>query len=216
MVKLVATQEAVWRVADELAAQGIEPTMTNVQPRTGGSYTTVKRHLESWEIERKNSTASPVEVPPEFEERGREFARALFSAACQQVRKEAAVEIAAVRAELDQSRAALAAAEAEVARLEIVEQEQAGALSEHKTRIHDLELKLAADAATISAKKARIKEVEHELADVRTTVAARDADIAAMRAQLEEYKGMAGLKDTLERMQQQLGAMATASGEKRS
>ncbi|HEU4324476.1 MAG TPA: DNA-binding protein, partial [Roseiflexaceae bacterium] len=62
MAPKVATQESVNEAAEALLAAGQEPTLRAVQERTKGSYSTVKRHLEVWQAQRK--AAPPVVEPP--------------------------------------------------------------------------------------------------------------------------------------------------------
>jgi len=50
MAKQVATKEVVFAAADAFATRGIDPTTVLVQERTGGSYTTVKRLLDEWNV----------------------------------------------------------------------------------------------------------------------------------------------------------------------
>jgi len=72
MARQVATQEVVFSVAEALVSEGVEPSLTVVQGGHGGSYTTVRRHLEMWEAKRKGAIAA-VELPADIESRGREF-----------------------------------------------------------------------------------------------------------------------------------------------
>src|SRR6218665_3590286 len=123
MAKQVATQEAVFAVADALVAEGVVPSLTVVQGRTGGSYTTVERYLEAWEIKRKGGVAA-ADLPPDIEARGRDFVQALYAHALHDAKASVAEPLALAEAARDRAESDRAGAEAEVARLENVEHEQ--------------------------------------------------------------------------------------------
>jgi hypothetical protein len=56
MAKAVVTQARVFEVAQALTDQGTAPTILNVQEEIGGgSYTTVKRYLDSGGRRRRSS-----------------------------------------------------------------------------------------------------------------------------------------------------------------
>lgn len=65
MAKALVTADNVAQTADELVAQGQEPTILTVQEAIGGgSYSTVKRYLDAWKAAR--TTAEAVgDLPPE-------------------------------------------------------------------------------------------------------------------------------------------------------
>ena len=134
MAKAVVTQELVFQVAESLVAQGVTPTILNVQDGIGGgSYTTVKRYLDQWR-EAAPKQRRPVELPEtavaKLMNLGCEFWGLLDEQAGQQVeaiRAATGEEIAAIQAQLDQAEQAIARLEAERDQAEsrAVEQEHA-------------------------------------------------------------------------------------------
>jgi len=206
-MKAVATEEIVAQVADELLASGVEPTLANVQERTGGSYTTVKKHLETWEKQR-HQREHDVELPAEVLKRGTVFVRELYALATHEVKSVAAVEIAAAQSITHTLRKTLDGAEAEVRRLEAVEQEQATAAEQLHQRVHDLEMQVASDAATIKARDERIDQITAELAGVREQLRQSEQEAATLRAQLADGNVIAGVESALADVRKQLSEVA--------
>ena len=60
---MAITKEQVWAAAEELAAEGLRPTLEAVRQRIGGSYTTIGPALNEWKA-RHAEKASPVREPP--------------------------------------------------------------------------------------------------------------------------------------------------------
>ena len=209
MAKPVATQEAVFAAADALVADGKEPSMTLVQERTGGSYTTVKRHLEAWEAKRKGEIAA-VDLPADIEARGRDFVRALYAHALHGAKEAVAEPLALAEASRDKAEGLLAGAEAEVARLEGVEQEQIGRIDALTQRVRELEMNTAAQQATIQEKVASVARLDAQLAEAQNALAARDQELAGFRASAKAVEGLQGQLDALQRTVQGLTAAAGA------
>lgn len=62
MAKPVVTEALVFTVSDQLQAGGTEPTILTVQERIGGgSYTTIKRYLDTW---KQQQTRQPMVEGP--------------------------------------------------------------------------------------------------------------------------------------------------------
>lgn len=202
-MKKIATEAAVFAAADALVAEGLEPGMTNVQERTGGSYTTVKRHLEAWMTKRKNDLEA-VEVPAEIEAQGREFVKALFAHASRAAQATVAGPLAAAEDARNQAVAKLAAAESEVVRLEGVEQEQAGQIEVLTQQVHELELQSAAQQATVQEKTAAVGWLESQLAEMQNALVLRDQELAELRASAKVSDGLQGQMQALEKMIQAL------------
>ncbi|HNQ04890.1 MAG TPA: DNA-binding protein [Thiobacillaceae bacterium] len=209
MAKPVATQEAVFAAADALVAEGKEPSMTLVQERTGGSYTTVKRHLEAWEAKRKGEIAA-VDLPADIEARGRDFVQALYAHALHGAKAAVAEPLALAEASRDKAEGLLAGAEAEVARLEGVEQEQIGRIDALTQRVRELEMSTAAQQATIQEKVASVARLDAQLAEAQNALAARDQELAGLRASAKAVEGLQGQLDALQRTVQGLTAAAGA------
>lgn len=205
MAKQVATEEAVFAAADALVAEGKEPSLKVVQERTGGSYTTVKRHLEAWEAKRKGEIAA-VDLPADIEVRGREFVQALYAHALRDAKAAVAEPLALAEAARDKAESERADAEAEVARLEGVEQEQAGRLEALTQRVRELEMSTAAQQATIQEKAAAAARLESQLAEAQSALAARDQELAGLRASAKTVEGLQGQLEALQRSVQGLAS----------
>jgi chromosome segregation ATPase len=205
MARQVATQEAVFAAADALVAEGKEPGMTLVQERTSGSYTTVKRHLQAWEAKRKGEIAA-VEVPADIEARGREFVQCLYAHALHAANAAVAEPLAQAEAAREKAQGQLAAAEAEVTRLEALEQDQAARIDTLTHRVRELELNAAAQQATIQEKATALARLEAELAQAQNSLAARDQELAGLRASANAVEGLQAQFTALQRSVQGLAS----------
>src|SRR6218665_2411935 len=166
MAKQGATEEVVFAVADALVAEGVVPSLTVVQGRTGGSYTTVKRYLEEWEGQGKSEVGA-VNLPPHIEARCRDFVQALYPHALHDAKASVAEPLALAEAARDRAEIERAGAEAEVARLESVEQEQANRIDSLIQRVRELEMSTAAQQATIQEKAAAVTRLEAQLGEAQ-------------------------------------------------
>jgi hypothetical protein len=206
MARQLATPEAVSAAADALVAEGIaEPSVKQVQERTGGSYSTVKPLLEAWAAKRR-SEASSVALPPEIEARGREFVQGLFAHAVKAANAAAAEPLAAAEAGRTKAEGLLAGAEAEVRRLEAVEQEQGAQLAQLTEHARSLEIALAARDATIAEKGAAVTRLEEQLAEAQRGLAANAQELADLRAAARTYEALQAQMETLQRSIQGLAA----------
>ena len=62
MARPLATKELVFDAASSLVSDGTEPSIVNVQAKIGGgSYTTIKRYLDAWNVQREISVLAPLE-----------------------------------------------------------------------------------------------------------------------------------------------------------
>lgn len=191
MAKQVATQELVFATAEALAADGIEPTMTVVQERTGGSYTTVKRHLEAW-VAKRQTEATAVDVPAEIAARSSALVRDLYGHALNAAQLAVAEPLEQAVAARKKAEGHLAGAEAEVARLEGVEQAQVARIDELSQRVRELELSTAALQATLREKTAGVARLEALLEEAQAGLAARDQQLAGLRASAHAVEGLQG------------------------
>lgn len=204
MVKPIATQETVFAAADALVAEGVaEPSLTQVQERTGGSYTTVKRHLEAWTAQRR-AEASAIALPPEIEARGHEFVRGIYAHAAKAAHAAIAEPLAAAEAARKLAEERLAAAEAEVRRLEGIEQEQGARLEELAERARSLEVTLAARDAAIDEKAGALARLEEQLAESQRGLAASTQEIAELRVAARTYEALQAQLDGMQRSLQGL------------
>lgn len=190
MARRLVDDELVAQTAETILGEGGEPSIKAVQSRIGGgSYTTVKRSLDTWRESRSVASAAAQAMPSELQGRALEFAGAIWSAATrlanektQQVEQQALAIVAAARSEL-------AAALSEVERLEHIETAQSATIEQLHQQQRHLELELA-EARTSAG---RVKELEQALASSQAETAKKTEEAArllgeseSLRAQLKE------------------------------
>lgn len=181
MAKPIVTQELVNDAAEALTAEGTEPSIKNVQARIGGgSYTTVKKCLDTWHQQQKEAAATAPEQPPEVEAKGREFIRALWTLAASQAHHETRVAKDEAARQMSTLHQELSEARNEIARLEAVETEQTALIEQTQIRLREAELQLA-EAKTQAN---RMAELEQALADTRAELNStrREAKVKAVEA----------------------------------
>ena len=174
MAREIATQQSVSKVADALVAEGLEPSIIEVQGRLrGGSYTTIKARLDVWRQDQAKAAATSVETPPDIQAGAQEFARSLWATAVAEVRREtqqarddAQSEVAAIGVEL-------AGATAEIARLEGIEVMHLETIEQLRASLRQAEL----HQAEARAQASRTVELERQLSDARAQVSAALASV---------------------------------------
>jgi colicin import membrane protein len=65
MARTGITGDQVFAAADDLAAEGIQPTVKLVRDRIGGSYSTITPHLATWKEERRGQAVANIPDMPE-------------------------------------------------------------------------------------------------------------------------------------------------------
>ena len=121
-----ATKEIVFDTASSLLSDGKEPSIVNVQAKIGGgSYTTIKRYLDAWNVQREISAQEGLETPSFVLERSAELGRQLWAMALrdankqtQSVREAAESKVTAIARDLE-------VAHSEIRRMEELEESQA-------------------------------------------------------------------------------------------
>ena len=168
MAKPVATQELVFETARVLIAEGVDPSMLNVQARIGGSYTTIKRHLDAWKDQQAMASQTSVETPHFVLEKSAELGGLLWTMAVREARKEALDakeladgKIAAISNELT-------FAQAEIRRLEDVEAELNKDIGRAAAELQAM-VPILEDA---NAKALRVPDLDARLASSQTDLAA--------------------------------------------
>jgi hypothetical protein len=171
-----ATQAVVNEAADQLIAEGKQPTSKLVKDLTGGSYSTIQRRLETWRKNREQVAAIASEIPGEVRARVDELTRDIWVSvqrdAQRQIRQYkvgADTEIATMRADLDE-------ALAQIVVLEGVSAEGASNLEQLEGLYGQLEIDLAAAREQV----ARIPDLE------RTTVVLREELHTAQQQLLQQ------------------------------
>lgn len=208
MAKPVATLESVSAAADALAANGVEPSLMLVQERTGGSYTTVKRHLEAWKAKREDEAAA-VDVPADVLARGSALARELYAHALRLAEATIAQPLDLAVTALKKAEGQVATAEAEVARLEDAEQSQAEHIDRLEARVRELELSAAAQEATLREKNESLARSESRLAELQAKHEESLEELAGLRASTKATEALHG---QLEAIQRGVQGLAGSSG----
>jgi hypothetical protein len=183
MAKALVTQGAVFEVADVLLAAGEEPSIIAVQERIGGgSYSTVKRYLDDWKVQRQVTQQQAMEVPEEIVARGNEFMRKLWAVATTLAEQRVAQLRDDAQRQVADARAALATAETAIARLESDNDVQAQQLSEQQQRLAQLVEDLTQARSVAQIAQARADEQAQRVRDLQ-----RELDLAHQQiAQLTE------------------------------
>ncbi len=203
MAKPIATFEVVSAAADAIAAAGMEPTLTLVQERTGGSYTTVKRHLEKW-FESRREAAAAAQVPADVVTRGTAFVKELYAHAMQRAQSVVSEPLEHATAALETAQRQVAVAEAEVVRLEGVEQSQAAQIDSLERGLRELGMSLAAQQATNQEKLLAIARLESQLEQAQLRLAETATELATVRASSKAAEALEGRLETLQRSVQGL------------
>ena len=210
MPKPIATQEAVFKAADTLAATGEEPSIIRVQETIGaGSYTTIKRFLDAWKIARASERALPIEIPTEIAARGTEFVQALWQAAMalteqriSQIRAEHERQVTETQARLSEAEQTIERLEVEAAERERTIEVQIEVGKQHEQELSILHAAQAADRARIEELVRRTDDLQHQLTErtdelrtagqrLETTLVERarlEGELEALRRQLNDQQ----------------------------
>ena len=140
MARIIATAKAVNAAADQLIAEGNEVTVIEVHKRTGGSYTTVKQHLDQWQAQRARQNELVQETPDDVRTQATEFATHLWSTAAKLARLEFVANITKAQADAQESQLRLGEAESEIARLDHLETQQSQLIEQLKEQLHQSEI----------------------------------------------------------------------------
>lgn len=202
MARALVTEEAVAEVAQQLVEAGEEPSIIRIQALIGGgSFSTVKKHLDAWKARRQ--AASPaIEAPPLIADRASEFGRQLWQEAVSLASRETARVREEAQRQIDEARAATAEAEQIIARLE-AELEEQGRRLEQALREHAEATALVQQAQTAAqVAEARRAEQAARLADLQRQTETQAAELAQARAELIAQARLAG---EIEALRRQLG-----------
>ena len=171
MAKAMATKELVSEAASTLVAEGIEPSIVTVQSRIGGgSYTTIKRHLDEWSKEQALSAKQAIETPAFVVDRSAELGRELWVLAMREASKETQAVKDASESKLQAITKELAFAQSEITRMEDDAEDSAKTLAEALSNLIQLRNALQeaqAQAARVPDMQTRMTECQSELSAVR-------------------------------------------------
>jgi chromosome segregation ATPase len=188
MAKAIATQETVNAAANAMLQEGLEPSIVKLQERIGGgSYSTVKRYLDVWSKAKEEEASAAPQTPAALESQGRAMIRTLWAMAYQetqaeskQVKDQAAAEVAAIAAELNEARIV-------IGRLESTEEEQSAIIERQQSRLREIEIALV--EAQVHARRAT--EMEQAVAALRSELEAARAQAAQKSVEVARLTGEA-------------------------
>jgi chromosome segregation ATPase len=198
MPKSIATYESVAQAADTLLTSGQEPSLIAIHGKIGGSFSTIKRHLDSWLTQR--TAAQVIQVPESVTEQGTAFIRDIWRIA----EAQAAQQVTAIQKDAEKQIAGANQHTAEaLAIIERVEQEneqhttqiaqQSTELDQLRTAISNTQATLAAANAQVLAAEQRVSQLVQENAQLRTELTAQAmiaGEAEALRRQVAELQGM--------------------------
>lgn len=203
---MALTRDQIFKVADELDAEAIKPTLSNVRKRLGsGSYTTIQEAMAEWKSRRQQaSTPSREPAPAELAERTSELAGEIWTMA----RAAADLALTGERQQMEAEQAELRSQAAEAVEL-------ADALTLENDQ-------LKAELAELHELRAAHERLTAELADVkrktgeeinRTMEKANRKDTEAIEARKGEKAAIeraARAEGKVEALQGQLAEMTAA------
>ena len=183
------TREAIYAECDQLMLGGATPTLRLLQQRLGGSFTTLKPHLQAWKDAQHSDRASrAAQVPQAALDRGGDLVRLLYAdlskefvASAERVRAEAAAEIQGVRAEM-------AEATQEVARLEGLAASQAERVAVLEREVSDARVEVRAETARADAADALARQLRDQLDAAQRRCATLEAQ-EALASELQQRLG---------------------------
>lgn len=183
MPKPLATYEVVAQAAEACLAENQEPTLIAIQGRIGGSFSTIKRHLDLWQAKRQEATQ--VQVPARVTSEGEQFVRELWRVAEAQAQQQvaAAQSLAEQRVALAEQRMTEA-----VAALERVEQ----ANEQLTAQVAQLQADLADQRALLGTTQAALATATTQRDHAEQRVQAMEAEVGQARRDLAAYATLQG------------------------
>lgn len=208
MPRPIVTKDLVFEAADALLAEGKEPTLILIKERIGGgSYSTIKPHLNAWNEQRK---AQPIAIPDDIQRLGRDLMRAMWNAALThdevriaQTRAEAQHQLESITEELNEAKKMIEHLEgdnedrqrqADEAHTDIVALR--ASLDEAQAAAEMARVELAQARANTKIANTRADALEQQVADVRADLALAHAqalvhaqqagELAALRQQVQQ------------------------------
>lgn len=203
MSKSTATEIAVHEAADALQSAGTAPSLVNVQARTGGSYTTIQRHLKTWHEARARDAAAAPDTPTALSAKAEGFIRALWIEATaiareevQRLKEQHGQEVARLEADLADAKQA-------IEQLEALEAEQAHQIDEQGTALRERERELV--EATVLARQ--VPDLQRALDGVRLELEAARHEVLLRAVDIGKLEGEAeALREQVKELTAALGA----------
>lgn len=200
MARAIVTPELVEQAADALVLTGEEPSIIAVQEQIGGgSYTTVKRYLEQWKAKQKRQP--PIELPPEIASQVNQVVGDLWASAANLAEQRSAEIRQAAQRQVNEAQAALASAEAAIARLESEAEQQAQQLASQEQHLTTLRQELAEARSVAQIAEAHSNDLTQQLAELQRQAQQREAELAEAR---NTTINQAHLQGQIEALQRQL------------
>jgi hypothetical protein len=195
MAKLLATAELVFETAAAFRDESVIPTILNVQERIGGgSYTTIKRHLDTWSA--SQGFADSVELPESLAAKSAELGRVLWSTAVREADKSVREAKVAAAKQVEAIGNELKFAQNQIEALELAESVQNDRARELSERLNQSSLDLgeaSLKAARVPDLELRLQASQNELATARRDATTKAVEVGrlageadALRCQLTE------------------------------
>jgi hypothetical protein len=195
MAKPLATEALVFEVAAALKTEGTAPTILNVQERIGGgSYTTIKRHLDTWAA--SQGSADGVEPPESVTAKADELGRVLWSTAVREADKSVQEAKGAAVKQVEAIGNELKFAQSQIEALELAESVQSDKARELSERLNQASIdlgKASLMAARVPDLEVRLQALQDELSSVRKDATTKAVEVGrlageadALRRQLTE------------------------------
>ena len=183
MARQIATEELVFEAAHALASAGTEPSIRTVQAKIGGgSYTTIKRHLDVWTARTVMLSQAAVETPGFVLEKSAELGRSLWTLAMREASKQTQAAKESAEGKVAAISKELQFAQSEIRRMEEIEESQNTVLESTADQLS----RVTADLSDALAKAAKVPGIEARLSDAQSDAAAARQD--AMKSAVEAGK----------------------------
>ncbi|ELC8789617.1 DNA-binding protein [Salmonella enterica] len=171
---MAITEKQIMQAADELAREGLNPTLARVRKKLGGgSFTTISEVMIEWRTQKVRSASPHEPVPPAITDRLTAFGEDIWALA----REIACTAFTGERKTLEKSRQ-----ETEVARAEAttLADQLASELEESRSLIRTLQEKLAIAAKETEAVAHERNKAQSETTELREQIASLRGELQAV------------------------------------
>lgn len=202
---MALTTELIHATADELHAQGIKPTQTNVRNALGGgSFTTISEALRTWRAEQEtNAQLAEVVIPAEVSERTEILTAQIWELAQSIANERLAKDREALAHKETLMNAELSEYQSVIATLESEQTELLAQLDELTAVADDLRAKLAQSEQQTADKVNELALVKQELKTAQFTTIELDNRLKDISAKYDDKA------DKVERLTAELATIAS-------
>ncbi|RRR78382.1 MAG: DNA-binding protein [Candidatus Viridilinea halotolerans] len=159
----LATEEIVWSIAQQMHDAGQEPSIVRIHARIGGgSFTTVKRHLDAWKAQRLVTSSLPP-VPDMLQQKMDELVKNIWHIAITCATEEVAYARAEAEKHVAQARAETAEAEHAINILENQVDDLDSAVAQMQQERDDARSALVQAQAATGIAEARLADMQRQL-----------------------------------------------------